>query len=545
MVINPFKAFLFIAGGATAAVATAYVSGALDPYLSEPKIAAIAALPEPAAPAAPTSPKGQRLPQPPLPEPPTTPEAVKPAAPAPEAATPAIIPPSFDLVRAEPDGSLVIAGKAAPGATVEIVAGAQVLGTTKAGADGDFAVVLDEPLQAGGHELVLRSTTEDMVVATSPETAVVSIPEQKDGQVLALVEKAGEPSKLITVPQPVAPKQEVVTDAKAPDAAEPAAKPGEPATAENSTPAGEENAAAATLEQPDTADSEPMPAGEAAAPAKPAESAPQPAEASAEPKVAVDAVEIEGRKVFVAGAADPGRRVRVYANDTLLGEALAAPSGRFLIEAERDLPVGDYIIRADGLEPGGGKVVARAAVPFEREPGEAVAAVAPEAAPASPMPQPPAAPAQAADPKAADPAAPPAAAGAPTAAPVPPAATDTAPSTETATSGPQPAEAAPTPAPDQQATAGEASTVAPKLQSVDGAVIIRRGDTLWRISRRVYGRGVRYSTIYLANQDQISDPDRIWPGQVFSVPEKTPEGDDADMTAVKDQSAPPSAKAPL
>ena len=87
--------------------------------------------------------------------------------------------------------------------------------------------------------------------------------------------------------------------------------------------------------------------------------------------------------------------------------------------------------------------------------------------------------------------------------------------------------------------------MAPKLQNVEGAVIIRRGDTLWRISRRVYGRGVRYSTIYLANQDQISDPDRIWPGQIFSVPEKTPEGDDADMTAVKNQSAPPPAKAPL
>jgi LysM repeat protein len=63
--------------------------------------------------------------------------------------------------------------------------------------------------------------------------------------------------------------------------------------------------------------------------------------------------------------------------------------------------------------------------------------------------------------------------------------------------------------------------VAPKLEHADGAVIIRRNDTLWRISRRVYGHGVRYSTIYLANQDQISDPDRIWPGQVFKVPEKS------------------------
>jgi nucleoid-associated protein YgaU len=84
----------------------------------------------------------------------------------------------------------------------------------------------------------------------------------------------------------------------------------------------------------------------------------------------------------------------------------------------------------------------------------------------------------------------------------------------------------------------EGTQLAPKLESVPGAVIIRRGDSLWRISRRVYGLGVRYSTIYLANQEQISDPDRIWPGQVFKVPEKTSEGEEADMKAVGEQAVP-------
>ena len=85
------------------------------------------------------------------------------------------------------------------------------------------------------------------------------------------------------------------------------------------------------------------------------------------------------------------------------------------------------------------------------------------------------------------------------------------------------------------AAAPEATPLAPKLESASGAVIIRRGDSLWRISRRVYGKGIRYSTIYLANQEQISDPDRIWPGQVFKVPEKTVEGEEADMKAVGEQ----------
>ena len=101
------------------------------------------------------------------------------------------------------------------------------------------------------------------------------------------------------------------------------------------------------------------------------------APAAAGPHVVVQAVEIDGRKIFVAGAADPGRVVRGYANEILLGDAKASPDGRYLIEAERDLPVGDYIIRVDALEPDGVKVAARAAVPFEREPGKSIAAVAP------------------------------------------------------------------------------------------------------------------------------------------------------------------------
>ncbi|HHY48715.1 MAG TPA: LysM peptidoglycan-binding domain-containing protein [Alphaproteobacteria bacterium] len=52
-----------------------------------------------------------------------------------------------------------------------------------------------------------------------------------------------------------------------------------------------------------------------------------------------------------------------------------------------------------------------------------------------------------------------------------------------------------------------------------GKVIIRRGDTLWDISRRVYGRGIEYWRIYRANRDVIRRPGRIYPGQVFDLPD--------------------------
>ncbi|WP_323130082.1 LysM peptidoglycan-binding domain-containing protein, partial [Sinorhizobium medicae] len=58
------------------------------------------------------------------------------------------------------------------------------------------------------------------------------------------------------------------------------------------------------------------------------------------------------------------------------------------------------------------------------------------------------------------------------------------------------------------------------LKESKTSVIIRRGDTLWQISRRVYGAGLRYTTIYLANREQIENPDLIRPGQVFGVPDE-------------------------
>jgi len=53
---------------------------------------------------------------------------------------------------------------------------------------------------------------------------------------------------------------------------------------------------------------------------------------------------------------------------------------------------------------------------------------------------------------------------------------------------------------------------------VEGRVIVQPGNSLWRISRRLYGRGILYTVIYQANKDNIRDPDLIYPGQVFDTP---------------------------
>jgi len=53
----------------------------------------------------------------------------------------------------------------------------------------------------------------------------------------------------------------------------------------------------------------------------------------------------------------------------------------------------------------------------------------------------------------------------------------------------------------------------------DGSVVVQPGNSLWRIARRVYGRGISYTVIYQANATQIGDPDLIYPGQIFTLPE--------------------------
>jgi len=59
---------------------------------------------------------------------------------------------------------------------------------------------------------------------------------------------------------------------------------------------------------------------------------------------------------------------------------------------------------------------------------------------------------------------------------------------------------------------------ASELSPEGGKVVVQPGNSLWRIARRSYGEGIRYTVIYEANKDQIRDPDLIYPGQVFAVP---------------------------
>lgn len=64
------------------------------------------------------------------------------------------------------------------------------------------------------------------------------------------------------------------------------------------------------------------------------------------------------------------------------------------------------------------------------------------------------------------------------------------------------------------ASATGPDAVVGELQTVK----VLRGDSLWRISRKMLGSGMRYTQIYTANNQQIRNPSLIYPNQVLVVP---------------------------
>ncbi len=51
------------------------------------------------------------------------------------------------------------------------------------------------------------------------------------------------------------------------------------------------------------------------------------------------------------------------------------------------------------------------------------------------------------------------------------------------------------------------------------SVTVQKGDTLWAISRDRFGDGVLYVKLFEANRAAIRDPDLIYPGQIFTIPD--------------------------
>jgi nucleoid-associated protein YgaU len=95
--------------------------------------------------------------------------------------------PTFDVARIEPSGEAVIAGRAAPGATVELLRDGEVHDRAVADASGQF-VIVPPKLPSGTYDLTLRTKQADGKQVTSSQrvTAVLE-PKSNERPVVALV----------------------------------------------------------------------------------------------------------------------------------------------------------------------------------------------------------------------------------------------------------------------------------------------------------------------------------------------------------------------
>ncbi|WP_298223521.1 LysM peptidoglycan-binding domain-containing protein [Acidocella sp.] len=123
-------------------------------------------------------------------------------APLPPPAANATILPSFDIVRVDPQGNAVLAGRAVPGAKVMVKDGTVVIGTTMADAQGAFVLIPASPLPPGSHELTLSETLRGGQVLNGTQSASISL--SGNGQPALAVVSGQNGSNVVTGqgPQP-------------------------------------------------------------------------------------------------------------------------------------------------------------------------------------------------------------------------------------------------------------------------------------------------------------------------------------------------------
>lgn len=343
----------------------------------------------------------------------------------PQAAAAAPGAPGFDIVRVEPTGDAVIAGRAEPGSDVALLDGETVIGHVQADAAGEFTL-LPNALSEGSHYLTLQTRKPGGAAVKSAQGVAVSVAKNAGAKPLVALLAPDKPAQVLS-------------------------------------------------------DGSLLPAGAGKAPA-----------GSGVP-VSIQAVEAgQGGQFTAAGVAHPGSQCRVYLNGAYLADVTAGRDGRWSVEIKKGMKPGRYSVRADELEPGSGKVMHRAEVPFDYPatlasgaPAKSLLARKDAAAPA----------------------------GSPVAATESASQTGGSVAQHVASAAQDGAATTAAGAPASGATP-DAAAVIPDLHSTT----VLSGDSLWRISRKMLGHGIKYTEIYASNVKQIKNPALIYPGQIFVVP---------------------------
>jgi nucleoid-associated protein YgaU len=289
---------------------------------------------------------------------------------------PATAAPSFDVVRVDPAGALVMAGRAASGSEVTVTSNGQVVGTGTADENGEWVIVPTAPIPAGNHELALSATLPDGRSLTADQQVMLAVPETGKNVAGETAETTGG-SLAVLVPK-------------------------------------DNSGGAVVLQQPQAA---------AATPSAATETEPNGIASGA---LVLDTVDYDDKgQVIIGGRGTVGATIQVYLDNDLIGATTVNGAGRWQVTPTASVAPRLHTLRVDQIGADA-KVVARIESPFLR--------------------------------------------------------------------------------------------AALVELPADQAFIVQPGNNLWRIARRSYGAGLRYTVIYEANRSQIRDPDLIYPGQVFAIP---------------------------
>lgn len=223
--------------------------------------------------------------------------------------------PSFDVVRVNPDGDAVIAGRAAPSSQVTVYDGDRVIGTITADQRGEWVLLPQEPLPPGSRELSVTARSGDEVEPVPSEQVVVLIVPGEEKDIAGRPADGGTGALAVAVPRDGV-GAATALQVPIPDAAE---------------------------EMPDGADGRPI----------------------ASDGVTVDIVSYDqSGDVSIGGRAAPGSPVQIYLDNALLGTTTTDEDGQWRLTPDRRIEPGRYSLRADQVGTTG-TVVARAETPFQ------------------------------------------------------------------------------------------------------------------------------------------------------------------------------------
>ncbi len=371
--------------------------------------------------------------------------------------------PVFDLVRVTPEGSSVVAGHAAPGQEVNIMLDGMPVAAALADQKGDFVALLELPAISTAQVLSLSSADVDSEAVVSEQQVIVAPVLQAQPEKAVPEKEEKQPEVAEAKPANIQPEGAVVPS----DVANvtPAPAPGQGGM--TPPPASDPLPKVAPLQKPDLA--------AATAPTLPQITTPKQARKAAPETPAVPAEQDNAIAPAVLLAGQTGVRVLQPAQ----GEG-APQIGHVVIDAI------SYDTRGQVQLAGRGKQSSHVRIYLDNTPIQ-TAPISPQGVWNTDLP-------------------------------------DIGAGIYTLRVDQLDAQGAvmsrtETPFKREEASVLQKASVAVDPAQSISSVTVQPGATLWAIARDHYGAGLLYVKVFDANRAEIRDPDLIYPGQVFTVPD--------------------------